>query len=51
MPDLLIQNSIRLQSDGIEVPLDLQTAICLGVGKARIPSEESQNIMASITGQ
>ncbi len=49
MHNPVVQNLITFQADGIEVPLCFEIAIHLGISKGCIATEESEDVMASIT--
>jgi hypothetical protein len=50
MLDMSVQILIGYEADGIQVSFGFEIAIYVRVGKACTASEESENIIASITG-
>ncbi len=49
MLNLSVQNLIGYEADGIEVSFGFEIAIYIGIGKTCVATEESEDIVASIT--
>ena len=50
MRDCLLQHSVALQADGVEVTFRLQRLIKLGDGKSRVSAKEAQQVKGLVAG-